>query len=1190
MANVNDDISRVRIETWHPYLAALRRGVLLYDGSMGVFILNRNPTGEDYGGLEGCNEHLLITRPHWIEEIHAAYLDAGAQVIETNTFGGNRLKLDEYGLGERTHEINRLGAGLARRVADRYSTPDHPRFVAGSIGPTGMLPSSSDPALSNISFEELAAIFYEQGRALMEGGCDVLIVETMQDILETRAAIVGINRMFRDVGRRIPLQVQVTLDTSGRMLLGTDIAAAMTTIECLPVDVIGLNCSTGPDYMREPVRYLCEHSRLPVAVIPNAGLPINVDGRAVYPQTPEDMARQLREFVVEFGVNIIGGCCVTTPEHIRAFHAAIQGVQPKERQIAWEPLVASAIRAVSLHQEPKPLLVGERVNSTGSRKMKRLLLAEDYDGILQIAREQVEGGAHVLDVSVAVTERTDEAEQMAEVVRRLSMGVEAPLVIDSTEWQVFERALQHYPGRAILNSINMENGRERIDRVLPIAREHGCAVVALTIDEPPLGMAKTREHKLEVARKIHRIATEEYGLANHDLIFDTLTFPLSTGEEEFKRSAVETIEGIRLVKAALPGVLTILGISNVSFGFSPTARAVLNSVFLYHAVEAGLDLAIVNPREVTPYLEIPEVERQLADDLIFDRRADAAARFIEYFERRGAVASAAAAVEDPTAGMSAEAAIHWKILHRKREGIEALIDEALTRRSPVGVLNEVLLPAMKDVGDRFGAGELILPFVLQSAEVMKRAVAHVEKYLEKKEGASKGKVVLATVYGDVHDIGKNLVDTILSNNGYTVYNLGKQVPINTIIDKAVEVGADAIGLSALLVSTSKQMPLCVQELHKRGLDFPVIVGGASINRQFGRRILFPEPGVVYEPGVFYAKDAFEGLEIMDALTDPARGPALVERVRREAIEGDDAARQERIAAGRAAAERVLTAGVPADRSNVARDVPIPAPPFWGWRVLREADVPLDEVFAHLDLNTLFRLHWGGKTAKGARFEEVRRTTFEPALAELKAEAKAKGWLQPRVIYGYFPARSQGNDLIVYDPADPQREVVRFTFPRQPDLLRLCLSDYFAPVESGRTDVAVFQVVTVGDAASEYAERLREAGEYERMLYVHGLSVQSAEALAEWTHTRVRRELGLAPDQGRRYSWGYPACPDLEQHALLFELMPIEREAGVRLTTGWQLDPEQSTAALVVHHPEATYFSIREDVAAPAARETAPAAD
>src|SRR5688500_13843914 len=794
-----------------PYLRELEKRVLIYDGAMGTSIQRFNLTPEDFGGksLEGCNDNLVLTRPDVIQAIHESFLAVGVDVVETCTFQSTPRRLAEWGIGDKVRDVNVAAARIARAAADKYSTPDKPRFVAASMGPTGMLPSSSDPALGDITYEELARNFHDQAQYLIEGGVDLLLIETSQDILEVKAAVAGIEQLFTELGRRIPIQAQVTLDVSGRMLLGTDIASAMTTLESLGVDVIGLNCSTGPEHMREPIRYLSEHATLPLSVIPNAGLPINTGvGEAVYPLEPAPMAEALAEFVKDFGVRIVGGCCGTTPEHLKAVVEAVEktrdtvgpraevGAHGRRTGHRKVPRVSSAMRAITLHQDPPPLLVGERVNAQGSRKVKRLLLADDYEGILEVARDQVDSGAHVLDICVAVTERADEAEQMSKLVKLLSMSVETPLVIDSTEANVIEAALEHIPGRGIVNSINMENGRKRIDSVVPLVKKHGAAVIALTIDE--VGMAKTRERKLEVAKAIYTIVVDEYGLAPEDIIYDCLTFTLATGDAEWIDSAHETIEGIRLIKRELPGVSTILGVSNVSFGLIPEARAVLNSVFLHHCVAAGLDAAIVNPAHITPYAEISLEEREMADDLVFNKRPDALQRFIEYFANLGGTgANAQAEKEDPTASMTPEQKIHWMILHRKKDGIELDLDAAGVRENPVRVLNEVLLPAMKEVGDKFGAGELILPFVLQSAEVMKKAVKHLEQFLEKAEGYTKGKVVLATVYGDVHDIGKSLVNTILSNNGYTVFDLGKQVPVNTILDKAVEVGADAIGLSAL---------------------------------------------------------------------------------------------------------------------------------------------------------------------------------------------------------------------------------------------------------------------------------------------------------------------------------------------------------------------------------------------------------
>ena len=1167
------------------YLDAVADHVVVFDGAMGTNIQKLDLTTDDFGGekLWGCNDYLVISKPEAIETIHASFLAVGCEVIETCTFRSNRITMREYGLQDRIVEINRAAVQLARRVCNRFAQETGvPHFVAGSMGPTGMLPSSSDPALSNITFQALADVFAEQARGLVEGGVDVLLLETQQDILEVKAAVYGINKYFESAGVRVPLQVQVTLDTTGRMLLGTDIAAVLAILDPLAVDVIGLNCSTGPDYMREPVRYLTSHTRKPISVIPNAGLPINVDGVACYPMEPGPMADTLAEFVTELGVNVVGGCCGTTPDHLRALVERVSNTKYpishlKSEAIEQLPMVASAMRATPLHQEPPPHLIGERINTQGSKATKQLLLNEDYEGIVQVARNQVESGAHTLDVCVALTERADEAAQMSKVVKLLSQSVELPLVLDSTEADVIRAALEVCPGRPIINSINLENGRKRCDAILPLYRDYGAAVIALTIDEA--GMAKTAQRKLDIARRIYDIAANEYGLEPDALIFDALTFTLATGDAEFANSAVETLDGIRAIKRELPRVLCSLGVSNLSFGLSGAARGPLNAVFLYHAVAAGLDMAIVNPKQAVPYAEIDPQVRELAEDLIFNRRADALPRYIAYFEEHKE-AGAEQKAADPTVGMTAEQKLHWQIVHRRKEGVEALIDDCLTRNQPVWVLNNVLLPAMKEVGDKFGAGELILPYVLQSAEVMKKSVAHLEQFLEKKvadplqgKGVTKGKIVIATVYGDVHDIGKNLVGTILSNNGYTVFDLGKQVPANVIIDKAVEIGADAIGLSALLVSTSKQMPLIVQELDKRGLKFPVLIGGAAINRRFGRRILYVD-GHGYEPGVFYCKDAFEGLETLDTLADDGKRPAFLDRIRREAEQELAGTRSEKVE--------------PQPAASNWKQVEIPQPPreAWGPRVL--SSIPLSEVFPYLDKDELFRLSWGAKNAHGEDWEKL-RAEFEERLSRMQSRAQHGDWLCPQAVYGYFPCNSDGDVLLVYEPGQGDRVtrasgqgdagtvehgkvIARFTFPRQAGQERLSVADYFAPKDSGIVDVVALQVVTVGFGATERFDALQAAGDYGEAYYTHGLAVQTAEATADWLHRRVKKELGIG-ERGKRYSWGYGACPDLEDHAQVFKLLPAESALGMSLTPAFQLVPEQSTAAIVVHHPDARYFSV-----------------
>ncbi len=1185
------------------YLDAIEDHVVIFDGATGTNIQKLNLVAADFGGekYNGLNEHLVLTKPEVIENLHASFFAVGSEVVETCTFRGNRLTLNEFGLADKTLEINRTAAQIARKVADRFEKETGiPRFVAGSMGPTGKLPSGNDPDLSNITFEELASVFYQQAQGLVEGGADVLLIETSQDILEVKAAIVGINRYFADAKVRIPIQCQVTLDVSGRMLFGTDIAAALATLEALPIDVIGINCSTGPEYMREPIKYLIEHSSLPISVLPNAGLPINVDGEAVYPMEPAPFSEMIAEFT-RWGVSVVGGCCGSTAEHIDHIYRQVHGhsyedylkqhksnltlhnggtstppdtskldklvekVAPKHREIQHEAVASSGMTVTPMVQNPGPTLIGERVNSQGSRKVKQLLLADDYESLVQIAVDQVNSGAHMLDICVALTERADEKAQMEKVVKKLSMAVTVPLIIDTTEIDVAEAALALYPGRGIVNGNNLENGRDRIDKVLPIVKKYGAAVLSMTIDEE--GMAHTRDKKYAIAKRITEIAVNEYGLEPEDLIYDALTFPLTTGQEDLRNDAMETIEGIRLIKQNIPGVMTALGVSNVSFGVTPAARGVLNSVFLYHAVQAGLDMAIVNPAHITPYAEIPDGQRKIANDVIFNTDQDALPRFIQYFEQNS-VQSSAKEVEDPTAGMTSEQALHWQIVHRKKEGVEALVDDCLTRQDAVGVLNNVLLPAMKEVGDKFGSGELILPFVLQSAETMKKSVAYLETFMDKVEGSTKGTIVLATVYGDVHDIGKNLVKTILSNNGYTVHDLGKQVPANIIIEKAQEYQADAIGLSALLVSTSKQMPIIVNELARRGLKYPVIIGGAAINRRFGRRILFlDESQKPYEPGVFYCKDAFEGLSVMDKLMSEQHD-GFLQDVIAEAYEEIGKVRP---------AKRV--------RSNKTSDVKpapsIPKPPFWGVKSIFE--MPLEIVFKYLHKPELFRLSWGATNTHGDDWVKLEKE-FEARLEKMQKEALREKSLRPQAVYGYFPGNRDGDDLIIWDwqpfananghPPE-KREVARFSFPRQNNGEYLCLADYFAPIESGVVDTVALQVVTVGEHANEAFEKLQKADNYSEAYFFHGLAVQTAEATANYVNrVVVNQQMGIPSNQGKRYSWGYPACPDLDDHKLVWQLMPqIETDIGVSLTESFQLVPEQSTAAIVIHHPDAKYFSV-----------------
>jgi 5-methyltetrahydrofolate--homocysteine methyltransferase len=1152
------------------YLDAIEKKVLVFDGAMGTSLQVQNLTAEHFGGEQynGCNDYLVISYPEAVEKVHRSFLEVGVDVLETDTFRSNRITMAEYKLGDRVIEINETAASLARRLADEYAEKTgQPRFVAGSIGPSGKLPSTNDPELSNVSFDELSETFREQAVGLIRGDVDVLLIETSQDILEVKAAIIGIHKAFDETQVYLPIQAQVTLDTTGRMLLGTDINASLAILEGMGIDVIGLNCSTGPEHMREPIRILGENSTLPVSCIPNAGLPLNVDGQAVYPLEPEPFAKDMYEFVTKHNISIVGGCCGTTPQHLKLLVDKLNQHPHPKRPDHSTPQLASAMSALDMRQDPPPTLLGERCNAQGSRKFKRLLLEEDYDSILEIAREQVEFGAHALDISCAVTERPDEVELMRKVVKKLEMGVDVPLVIDTTELDVLEVALKTAPGRCLINSTHLESGRDKADKIFKLAKDHNAAVIVLTIDEN--GMAKTREKKLEVAKRIYDIAVNDHGLKPEALVYDTLTFTLATGDEEFANSAIETIEGIRLIKQELPGVMASLGVSNLSFGFAPQARPPLNSIMLYHCVQAGLDMAIVNPAHITAYADIPAEEKELCEDLLFNRRKDALQRYIEHYEN--VTPTTESSLVDPTEGMTPEQRLHWKIVHRHKEGVEADIDEIITRETSevlrtkhevaVHTLNNVLLPAMKEVGDKFGAGELILPFVLQSAEAMKKTVAHLENYLEKMEGVTKGTVVIATVYGDVHDIGKNLVKTILANNGYTVIDLGKQVPAETIITKAVEVNATAIGLSALLVSTSKQMPLIVNELHRRGHAIPVLIGGAAINRRFGRRILQTESGDFYDPGVFYCKDAFEGLETMDQLIDSNRKPALLEQVRKEAD----------MELGRANAK---PANVPTfQRSNITPSPLTLSPSKFGMRVVK--NMPLEIVFTHLNINELYRLSWGAKNTHGAEWEKM-KADFDARLQKMKKQAMREKWLNPQGVYGLFPCQAEGDDLIVYNPDNLDQVLTRLSFPRQPYDEHLALSDYYASVESGQMDVVAFQVVTVGHEATERFERLQSANNYTEAYFTHGLGVQTAEATANYLHEHLRREMGIPENQGKRYSWGYPAIPELEDHKKIFELLPaVTTELGLTLSPSYQLIPEQSTAAIIVHHPQAKYYSVGE---------------
>jgi len=1141
---------------------AIARGIVVFDGAMGTTLQRMQLAGDltvkDFEGRQGCNEILSLTRPDVVAGVHRSYLEVGCDVVETNTFGGSRPKLDEFDLGARVVEVNEQAARIACQEADRAQRSDgRPRYVAGSLGPSGFLPSSSDPDLGRVRPAELVEIFREQSVPLLRGGVDCLIAETAQDLLELRSQIFGARKAMEEVGRRVPLIAQITLDPSGRMLLGSEPLSAAVLISACGADIMGLNCSTGPREMVDPLRALAEHAPLPLSCQPNAGIPENREGVAVYPLQPGELAEHLARFVRDFRLAVVGGCCGTTPVHLKQVVEAIRGTGPARKPPRRVPMLSSGLKAAALHQEPRPLIIGERVNSQGSKKMKELLLANDITGILGVAREQVEGGAHALDVCVALTERADEQDTMTRVVRVLSGQIEAPLCIDSTEPEVIAGALEWLPGIGIVNSVHLERGWEKIDKIFPLLKQYGACTVAMAIDEK--GMALTSDRKLEVARRIYERALKD-GLQPWQLLFDVLTFTLATGDEQYKNSAVETIEGIGLVKEKLPGALTVLGVSNVSFGLARQSRPILNSVFLTHCLKAGLDAAIINPRDVLPWNEIPADARALAEDLVLARRDDALARLIAHFEAKG---PAKAAVEEERQFDTPEARLHHMIVDRQQKGLIEAIDECLKTRSAVGVINDVLLGAMKEVGDRFGAGELILPFVLQSAEVMKKAVAYLEQFMEKNDSYSRGAVVLATVFGDVHDIGKNLVKTILSNNGYTVHDLGKQVPVDRIVNAAVEKKADAIGLSALLVSTSRQMPLVVQEMDRRGLKLPILIGGAAINRKYGWRTAYVEgTDKLYDGGVYYCRDAFEGLDTMNTLQSEEERPKLHDKLRREAH-----LHRSMVIAG---AERASGQQLAAVTDVAPRSVSPPpkvSPPFWGARIVPPEDLALRDIFDCLDLIELYKLQWGVKVKSRETYQKLIADEFAARRHELQEECIRNGWLTPKVIYGYFPCSAKGNDLTVFDP-ETRKPTWTFKFPRKLEEPRKCLADYLS-----EDDVVAFQAVTVGDRATQLCADWEAAGEFTRSYFLHGLAVETAEALAEYWHRRVRAEMGLPPEQGKRYSAGYPAWPDLADQTGVWAILHPER-IGITLTEAHQMVPEQSTSAVIVWHPDASYYSVR----------------
>lgn len=1169
----------------NPFLDALTDRVLIADGAMGTMLQDANPSLDDFQGYEGCNEILNVTRPDIVRGIHDAYLSAGSDCVETNTFGANLGNLGEYDITHRTRELAQAGAALAREVVDRWSTPEHPRFVIGSVGPGTKLPT-----LGHAAYADLRDAYQECVTGLLAGGADAVLVETCQDLLQAKAGVLGARRAMAAASHNVPLICQVTVETTGAMLLGSEIGAALTALEPLGVDAIGLNCATGPAEMSEHLRYLSQHARVPISVMPNAGLPeLTADG-AHYPLTADELAEALARFVGEYGAALVGGCCGTTPAHITAVRDRLAGVTRADREPAVDPGVSSIYHHVPFAQDASVLMVGERTNANGSKAFREAMLAADWQKCVEIARSQARDGSHVLDLCVDYVGR-DGAVDMRELAGRFATASTLPIMLDSTEPPVIQAGLEMLGGRCVVNSVNFEDGygpESRYARVMPIIREHGAAVVVMCIDEE--GQARTAEWKARAASRIVDDLVGTWGMRVSDIFVDALTFPISTGQEETRKDGIETIEAIRQIAEQYPGINFTLGISNVSFGLNPAARQVLNSVFLHECQQAGLSSAIVHASKILPMSKIPEEQRRVALDLVYDRRRDGydpLQELIDAFEGVDAASARASRAEELAALPLAER-LERRIVDGERNGLEADLDEAMRTRSPLEIINDTLLSGMKTVGELFGSGQMQLPFVLQSAEVMKTAVAHLEPHMEKDDSGGKGRIVLATVKGDVHDIGKNLVDIILSNNGYEVVNIGIKQPINAILDAADESGADAIGMSGLLVKSTVIMKENLQEMNTRGVAqrWPVLLGGAALTRGYVEDDLRS----MYSGEVHYARDAFEGLSLMDRVMAARRGEGPVVDEQREAAL---AVRRERRARHQAAvSESLPDLDDDSVRSDVATDVEVPVPPFFGSRVVR--GVALAEYAAMLDERATFLGQWGlrgSRAGSGPSYEELVESEGRPRLRAWLDQLTADHVLEAAVAYGYFPCYAEGNDLVVLDE-NGHSERARFRFPRQRAERRLCLADYFRPRNHpDGLDVVALQLVTVGQPISEYTAKLFAQDAYRDYLEAHGLSVQLTEALAEYWHARVRAELALPsggtvgdadPDlagilrtdyRGCRYSFGYPACPELEDRAKVMDLLGAER-IGVQLSEEFQLAPEQSTDAIVVHHPEANYFAAK----------------
>ena len=1153
------------------YLQTVNERVVVFDGAFGTYVQGKDLTADDFGGqhLEGCNELLAVTRPDLIAAMHEDFLKVGVDALETATFGSFGTVLTEYGIADRAYEITLAAARIARDVANSFESDGRPRYVAGSVGPGTKLPS-----LGHIAFSDLRDTYEEHARALIEGGVDLLLIETCMDLLQIKAAMQGGRRAMQAMGREVPIQVQVTMETTGRMLVGTEIGAALTALLAMKPAVIGINCATGPAEMQEHLRHLAQHSPIPISVLPNAGLPSVVDGKTHYDLTPQQLAEFHRHHVHDLGITVVGGCCGTTPEHLRQVVEAVRNITPAKRNPQQEASVTSLYSPVTLQQDNSVLYIGERTNANGSRAFRDAMLAGDWDTCTKMANEQIREGAHVLDVCVDYVGR-DGTVDMREIAGRFASQASVPLVIDSTEPQVMEAALQLAGGRCILNSANLEDGEEpgrRMDRVFTLARDYGAAVICLLIDER--GQARDVEWKMQIAHRLYKIATERYGLSSSDLIFDPLTFPLTTGDADLRRDGIESIEAIRRIKAEIPGALTVMGLSNVSFGINPAARQVLNSVFLDECVKAGLDSAIVHASKILPLARIKPEHLTLCRDIIFDKTTpdyNPLQLLLTAFE---GVKSTKQEKPDRS-GWPVRDRLRQRIIDGDRDGLTADLDAALGEGlKALEIVNDVLLDGMREVGELFGAGQMQLPFVLQSAETMKTAVSHLEPHMDKVAGStSKGKLVLATVKGDVHDIGKNLVDIICTNNGYEVHNIGIKIPISEMIAKVQEVDADALGMSGLLVKSTLIMRDNLEELNNQGLSrIPVLLGGAALTRSYVERDLRE----VYDGRVFYGRDAFEGLHTLDKLMELKRS-------------GIDDPEFGRIPTGRSLAERrgpkETAIDLPRRSPEVVSDNTVFTPPFLGSRVVK--GISLDEIAEYVNETALFRNQWQYRPLEGENDDDF-KARIRPELRAQLAEAKASGILVPQLVYGYFPANGDGNDVVIWNDESRTTERMRFSYPRQNEAPFLCIADFFRPIESGEVDYAAFHIVTMGAKVSDAAAELFAKNEYQRYLVVHGIGVEMAEALAEFWHHRIRSEWGFVDEdgptlhglfrqqyRGGRYSWGYPACPDLEDNAKVAELLEAGR-IGISVSeeTGWQYQPEQTTSAIICHHPRAKYFVAR----------------